>query len=241
MKIKSIKELLGSLFKGNNVEYFDLLEEYEDVVRGQDLELRNTLVGTVRSREQYELNYKHRFYHIPERFVDNPDDIKYVALYRSKNLFADDEPGIKHFGHVISYMRIKRRDIKELHASAFSDDYYYRFDISEWETLHKIIAVREIAPHVALTVNRYLLENVRFANELFVSSNDEFKLHMGLVDITHGVYDGFFVGDCKVRVQRSKILVTTPKGRFSYKINEYKRFPYATLKKISENIFDYNS
>lgn len=237
MKIKSFKELFKSFFQINNIEYFDLLDEYEDLVRGQDLELRNTLVGTVRSREQYELNVKHRFYHIPERFVDNPDDIKYVALYRSKNLFADDEPGIKHFGHVISYMKIKRRDIKELYSSFSPDDYYYRFDIAEWEKLPKTIAVREVAPHVALTVNRYLLENVRFANELFVSSNNEFKLHMGLVDITHGVYDGFFVDDCKVRVQGSKIVLMTPKGKYRYKVSEYKRYPYATMKKISERIF----
>lgn len=233
MKIfRIIKEFLFSLFR--KIEYFDLLEEYEDYVRGQNIEVHDTLVGTVKSREQYEINYKYSFYHIPAYCLDRPDEIKYVALYRSKNIFGDDEPGVKHYGKVISYSKIKRRDIKELMLSFSPDELYYKFEILEWNTMEFPICAKECGPRIYLLANKYVFDNAKYFNELFISNNDEYKLHMGLMDITSGVYDGFFVGDCKVRATRKKIIVKLPNKTFKYRIEEYKRSKLNTLKKISE-------
>ncbi len=236
-----IKELILSVFIIPEVQYFDLLDEYEDYVNGNDVSERNTLVGTVRSKKQYGINYDYDFYHIPENYVNDPETIEYIALYRSKVIFDNDEPGVKHYGKVVSYEKVKRSDIKELLLSANYDDWYYRFNVASWETLETVVRAREIGPNVFLKTNCFLLKNSRFFNELYVSNNNEFKLHLGLIDITNGVYDGFFVRDSKVRVLRSKIIVLNQKGKICFKINEYKRYPLATLKKISEFIFDTES
>lgn len=233
-----ILEFFRSFFRFRNIQFFDLIEEYEDYLCGHDLTKHDTLVGTVKSREQYDTNIKHNFYHIPERFVEFPEDIEYVALYRSKNLFEKDEPGVTHYGRVISCEKVKRRDIKELYLSFNPDDYYYRFEVSAWQELEVPVIAREAAPHVAVTLNRYLLENSKYGYELLISNNEMFKLNLGLIDITNSVYDGFFVGDTKVYTVRSKIIVLSPRGKYVYKVTDYKRKPLATLEMIYLHTFE---
>ena len=234
---KRIKLFFASLFK-RNIHYFDLLDEYEEYLCGQDISFRDTLLGTVRSTDQYDINYKHKFYHIPEKYVTNPDAVKYVALYRSKNLFTSKTTGVLHYGKVISCARMKRRDITELFLSYSYDEYYYKFEVDEWKELSNPIKVRETAPIVACMTSRFLLHNVKFANELLIEDNDTYILHMGLIDIIYGVYDGFFIGENKLRRSGPKIILINPKGKFYYSVSDYKRFPLACLKKISMRIFD---
>ncbi len=225
------------MFRMPEIEYFDLLEEYDDYVRENDVSVHNTLIGTVRSKEQYEINFENNFYHIPVQYVNHPEAIEYVALYRSKSIFGKDEPGVKHYGKVISFTKIKRGDIKELMLSPRHNEWYYRFDVAEWSALEPVVCARELGPNVLLETNCFLLKNSRFFNELFITNNEEYKLHLGLMDITNGIYDGFFIRDSKVRIFRKKIIVLNPNGKIFFKTDDYKRYPLATLKKISEFIF----
>lgn len=233
---KLIKDLFEYLTSFRNITYFDLLDEYEDYVRGEDVSVRDTLVGALRNREQYEVNLNNNFYHIPKSQLEC-DDVRYVALYRSKSLFGSDSPGVIHYGRVKACSLVKRYEIKELAMSFSHDEDYYRFDVDEWQELKNHVLPRETGPHAMLLTNHYLLENARFVNELLIENNEEFKLHLALLDITSGVYDGFFVGDVKVRASHSRIVVITPKGKNYVSIKEYKRTPLATLKKLYSVIF----
>lgn len=233
---KLIKDLFECLTSFRNITYFDLLDEYEDYVRGEDVSVRDTLVGALRNREQYEVNFNNNFYHIPKSQLDR-DDVRYVALYRSKSIFGTDSPGIIHYGRVVSSSLVKRCEIKELAMSFYHEEDYYRFDVEEWLELKNHISVRETGPNAMLLTNHYLLENARFANELLIENNNEFKLHLALLDIISGVYDGFYVGDVRVHTSFSRIVVITPKGKKYISIKEYKHTPLATLKKLSCVIF----
>lgn len=237
--LEAIKNFFCNLFGIYEIHYIDLLDEYEVYIRGLDLSKKNALVGTVRNVEQYQVNYKKLFYHAPVYYVPTPQSVEYVALYRSKNLFEENS-GIMHYGKVSSYSIVERCDIKEI-PKPYSHEKYYRFEISEWYTLERTVKVRESGPHVCMMTNRFFLENARYFNELLISDNDEFKLHLALMDITYGVYDGFFVGDSKVHVKRNKITVITPKGKKHIKISDYKASHIGTLKIISEMIFERES
>lgn len=232
-----IIELFKRLFGINDIVYFDLLDEYEDYVRGQDVSVRDTLVGTVRSTQQYDINIKHKFYHIPETFCDDPARVKYVAIYRSKVIFGSKQPGIKHYGRVSSYEYIKRKDIKELLLSFSADSYYYKFNVDEWVEMIDVIKAREKAPYVSCMTNSYLLKNSGYIYELFFEDNNRFKLHLGIRDIVCGVYDGFFVGEYKVRIQRSKIVIKSQNKKVKFLISDYKHSPYITIEKIADIVY----
>ena len=228
-----IKEFFTYIFGIDRIEYFDLIEEYEDYVRGENLSNTDVMVGTVRSIEQYDTNIESHFYHIPARYVDFPEKVEYIALYRSKNIFGKDEPGVKHYGKVLSFEKIKRREIKELKLSFNPDDDYYRFEVPEWKTLEFPIKARENAPEVYLLTNKFLLFNSKFFYELFIDNNELYKLNLGLRDIVRGVYDGFFVGNFKVRVWWKKIVIKSKDLKMTFDLSDFKRYPYATMKKIA--------
>ena len=229
-----IKEFFLYLFGIDRAVYLD---EYEDYVRGEDLSAFNTMVGTVRSKEQYDVNIKYNFYHIPAHFVDYPEKVEYVALYRSKNIFDKDDPGVKHFGKVLSFEKVKRCEIEELKLSFNPDDDYYRFEVSEWKELEFPVKARESGPSVYLLSNKFLLFNAKYFYELFIDSNDLYKLSLGLSDIVNGVYDGFFIGDFRVRIWCKKIVIKSNENKIAFNVSEYRRYPHATLKKIACLIF----
>ena len=233
-----IKAFLSYLFGIDKAEYFDLLDEYEDYVKGENLSCFDTMIGTVRSKEQYDINISHGFYHIPVRYVDSPEDISYIALYRSKNIFDTDEPGVKHYGRVLSYAKVKRRDINELKLSFAPDEDYYRFEVSEWKTLDFPVKAKESGPIVFLMANKFLLFNARYFYELFISDNDLYKLNLGLRDIVREVYVGFYVGEFRIRVWWNKIVVKSKATKITINVSDYIRYPYATLKKIADIVFD---
>ncbi len=239
--IELIKGFFLFVFDFKKREFFDMLDEYEDYVRGQDISNHNTLVGTVRTREQYDVNFSESFYHIPARFIDSPDEIEYVALYRSKNVFGDDESGIIHYGRVLSHSRVKRSQITSVPSSVDADEYYYVFEVASWEKLDFHVFVKDIGPNVFLLTNFYFLSNSVYSYELFCSNNNEFKLNLALRDVVSGVYDGFFVGDYKIYVAGVRIILLTPKGKIFFKVADYKRHPLSTVKKLSEIIFNADS
>lgn len=234
--IECIKTFLGI----NHIEYFDVMDEYEDYVAGQDLKIRNTLVGSVRSVRQYEVNYEELFYHIPEGYIADPKEIEYVALYRSKKLFGKENAGIVHYGKVVSWDLTERSNITEL-PSEYNTGKYYRFKVSEWFTLKNPVKPRESWPHVCILTNKFLLETSKYINQLILSNNEEFKLYYALYDITHGIYDGFFVEDTKIRVRRSEILLVSSNFKKRYKISEFNSAPVGTTKMIFRDIYgDYS-
>jgi len=217
---------------------FDLLDEYEDWVRDEDVSKRNTLLGSVRSVGQYSVNINCNFYHVPANSVDAPEEVKYVALYRSKNLFADDNPGVTHYGRVTSFVKVKRFEIKELPRSSSSCDDYYRFNVDCWHTLEKPIKARDSAPNVCLKTSFYLLNNSKFVYELYVENNNEFKLLLALWDTVNKVHDGFFAEEARVFTAFSRIIVLTPKYCYLFKIKSFKRQPLKTLTTINSIMFN---
>ncbi|MBQ7897391.1 MAG: hypothetical protein IJ323_03100 [Clostridia bacterium] len=234
-------EIIKKLFFGFVAKrkiLFDLLVDYEDYVGGQNVSVRDTLLGSMKNAEQYDVNLKHNFYHVPVGAVDNPEEVRFVALYRSKNFFVNDNPGVTHYGRVVSFSKVKRRDIKELPLNFSQDNEYYRFDVAEWQTLENPIKARDLAPMACYMTSFYLLNNSKFVYELYIEDNNELKLFLALRDTVNRVHDGFFVGDIRVFIAFSRIIVLTPKGSSIFKIKNFKRFPAKTLTIINGILFN---
>lgn len=100
------------------------------------------LIGTVKNKKQFEVNFAEKFYHIPEAVV--PKDmlpVEYVALYLPAGTFGDEDGCIKFFGRVVKTELVRRGEITSIPARN-PDMTYYRFDIEEWKKLESPI-VRE--------------------------------------------------------------------------------------------------
>ena len=93
------------------------------------------LIGTVKSKKQFEVNYSERFYHIPAAVVPkNMLPVKYIALYLPEGTFGDEEGCIRFYGKIREAKIIKREEIKNIPSRNYGTD-YYKFEVEEWKRL----------------------------------------------------------------------------------------------------------
>lgn len=163
-----------------NIVFFEDKSVYKNIISNFETAKfgdKNVLVGVVKTKTQFEINISKKFYYIPQRFIEKTD-IKYIALYQSKSLFACDS-GIKYYGEVKKVTLAKRDDIKEIPKE--SPELYYRFDIKEWLTLENPIKSKNFA-EVCMYTNIFLLKNAKILPELYISSRTEFILYSCIKD-----------------------------------------------------------
>lgn len=139
---------------------------------------RNVLVGTLKDKEQYNINISNKFYHMPKKNINLvKNNIKYIALYKSKNFFGEDS-GITCYGKVKEINVLKRNEITEIPKA--SDELYCRFEIEEWVELpHKIIS-NGFSLRRSMYTAFYLLNNADTLEELCIKNKEEFRLWMEL-------------------------------------------------------------
>ncbi len=132
---------------------------------------KSVLIGALRNSKQLQIALEHEFYHVPKAVLEDPQNIKCIAIYQSKNLF-DQNAGVKYYGKVITYNEVARYEIKEIPSS--SKDMYYRFEIEEWRMLKtpiKADALGEVATRTTL----YQLLCAEKTSELHLDSKEEYE------------------------------------------------------------------
>ncbi len=165
---------VGKLFKTNSSP--DTQSVADDNIQQPLLEWseRNVLVGVLRNAAQLTVCLKHNFYHIPEKYISERNlPIKYIAIYQSKNFFGSDS-GVRYYGEVESFKRVKRNTIHEIPKD--SDEYYYIFYIKQWNTLPDAIKAKELG-FVRIFTNYELMLNSREVPELMLSNKKEHELY----------------------------------------------------------------
>lgn len=135
---------------------------------------REVLVGSLKSKEQLQINLDYNFYHIPKkniRLVEN--NIKYIALAQSKKIFGDDG-GILWYGKVKNIDLVKRNEIRELPREC--ENLYYKFEIEKWCKLEAKIQISKFQVRSFLYTTLYLLNNACSVTELCLKTRDEFRV-----------------------------------------------------------------
>ena len=93
------------------------------------------LIGTVKSKKQFEINFSEKFYHIPEAVVPkNMMPVEYIALYLPSGTFGDEDGCIRYYGKISETKIVKRDEITSL-PSKNPEMFYYKFEIEEWKKL----------------------------------------------------------------------------------------------------------
>ena len=231
-----ISKIRAFFYKLNHPTIFNLEEEYADIVaKADEISRRNVVVGTVRRREQLPINLENKFYHMPMIQLISAEDIEYVALYQSKNLFSlpTDTNGVTYFGKIISTEMLKRCQIEEIPRN--TREPYVRFEVSSWNRLTPEIKIRERVPKVFVKTSYYLLTNARYTSELFCRNADEYIVHLGMLDILSDVYDGFTYKDLHV-IKRGKVfIIRKGKRKIKFSMKEIKRNTLEKLVEILKN------
>ena len=105
--------------------------------------------------------------------------IRYVALYETETAFGDDAK-IKYYGEVKT-IEIVTGDSCVLGDAVGADpnEQYYLLRVKSWKSLEYPIKPKEKGFYQMYT-NLFLLQNSSFVNELFLRSEEEYRLYSEL-------------------------------------------------------------
>lgn len=216
------------------------MDKLEAKLKAVDWSVRDVLVGTMRSPQQLEACLKHRFYYIPaDRLGDSGASIRYVALYQSQYVFGA-QAGVRYYGEVTKCSAVRRGDITEVKARKGTEQALYsRFDIREWKQLNRPIEAKETG-FVRDFTNLFLLEHSAQTPELWLRSEEEYRLYSGL---KRAVYDdtinepdnglAFGFRGFSVSFADGKILVAEGNGVFAqYELSDFMQYPDSVFQNI---------
>ena len=158
-------------------------DELEAALSAVDFGICNVLVGSLGSREQFAENIAKKYYYVPERNLDvSRLPIRYVAIYQSSHLFAD-QAGIRYVGEVVGHRRLKRKKIKFPIRKNNGEEWYYLFKIKKWKTLENPIDTKHESVYEPKYTNLFLLESCTQSYELFrIRSAGQYRL---LYELNH--------------------------------------------------------
>jgi len=119
-----MEEFLDKLINESSYSTFERSLEpigRENYIQDEYFKDRTVLVGSLRNKEQLEINLKGNFYHTKCSNINLAEhNIKFVALAQSKRQFAG-EAGITYYGKIIDIKVMKRNKIKEAPSDSEED------------------------------------------------------------------------------------------------------------------------
>ncbi len=217
----------------------------EEKLAKVDWSKRDVLVGSLRNAEQLDLCLRYHFYHVPARYVQETDfPIHYIALSQSINLFGPKDAGVSYYGEVTYTKKVHRKEITEVPTIGNPDEWYYRFEIKEWQKLSRPILQKEIGIRKPLFTNIFLLEHSFQVPELTLRTEEEYRLYSELkrsLDSTtineEDAEHGFLFGKNLIIFEFGKIHVYRDNRLFrEYDIKEFSRKPNTVFRRIQTEI-----
>lgn len=147
----------------------------ENYISKDQYDNRNVLVGSLRNKDQLEINLKYNFYHTKKRNINIINKkIEYIAIAQSISNFGVEDSGIKYYGKVKEIKEIKRNEIKEIPNK--SEELYYKFIVDKWLTLDNKIKVKGNNVMNIVYTTEYLLKSADTVSELFIKDKEEFRI-----------------------------------------------------------------
>ncbi len=173
-----VESFLGELVADSSESAFErasLPRGIEERLAKVDWSVKDVMVGTVRSEEQLNFNLQNNGYYVPEKYITKDMlPIRYIALHEQN---IGSEPGIKRYGEVLTVRKIKRGRIPVPMSRNNSEEIYYYFNIRNWESLDKIIEIKDSNRGKPQFTNKFLLDNCSKSYQLFaISSEEEYRL-----------------------------------------------------------------
>ncbi len=234
-----VEEMLDDLISDSSESAFEratLPQGIERKLATVDWNRRDVLVGTLRNKQQFQVNFDHRFYHVSTSAINSGRfPIHYIALYEAGT-------GVQWYGEVETYDTVRRSEITELPKA--SDELYYRINVKEWIKLDHLIKVKEYAPRRLWYTNLFLLEHAAEVPELTIKSETAYRLHIELkrrlASVTINENDNeqaFAIGSTRILLADGIITaIRDGKQVSSVRIDDFKKSVNAQLKVLIQHL-----
>ena len=243
-----MEEFLDKLIKESSYSTFERgLDSIgrENYIKDEYFKDRTVLVGSLRNKEQLEVNLKGKFYHTKCSNVNLAEhNIKFVALAQSKRQFVG-EAGITYYGKVVEIEVVKRNTIRDILSDSEED--YYVFKIDKWERLDRKIEVKGYQVRRLIYTTEYLLHNAAIVTELCIKSKDEYRLWQELKRISSSTeteigekldkdsrIKGFSIEGMKIFIEDDGIRVEHNGKVYVFSRGEFERKPRGVVGRIFE-------
>ena len=214
----------------------------EERLEKYDWSVRDVMVGTVRSKEQFTFNMEKKGYYVPAKYVtDDNLPIRYIALHEEG---IGGESGIKVVGEVLTAQKLKRGKIPVSMSRNNADETYYYFTVRNWQPLDKAIAIKDSSKGKPRFTNKLLLDTCTQSYQLFeITTEEEYRL---MQELNNAFGEGV-VGGEKVFKINDKFSITTLNGKFTIMniagqiidevpIENFQKRPRVTFGKIKEMV-----
>ena len=176
---KLVSNMLDALIDDSNESAFErmsLPKGIEAKLQKVDWHRRDVLIGSLKSRNQFEVCLRDKFYHMPAmNLYDDYLPIRMVVLYQSRALFGS-EAQIAYYGEVKQIQKVKRKEITEIpYEPQQKERDYYRMEIREWKKLARPIQIKERGIYISAFTNEFLLKHSETVSELLLQSAEEYR------------------------------------------------------------------
>ena len=168
-----VTELLDDLISESSASAFEravLPKGIEKKLKKVDWDTTDVLIGNSKDEKHFRDYIEGKYYYTDKRNM-NQFPIQYIALYQNGK-------GIRHFGKVRTVQEIIRdtsdKEGKQLSVKG------YRFSVFDWEELPQPISPSEFAPRPIGYTNYFLLTNSERYSELYLHTEDEYRLYFEL-------------------------------------------------------------
>jgi len=144
-----------------------------------DFSAEDVLVGSFRNQAQFEQNMAGRFYYTAKaNLPGGAAHIQYIAACKHRDWQG---ASVSCYGKVTEIKTLPRRKIPVPLARNNGDEPYLLFRVAEWIPLALPIDITEGGVYVPKCTNLFLLQNSRYAFELFeIHSAEEYRLAKAL-------------------------------------------------------------
>ncbi|MGH4120885.1 DUF2357 domain-containing protein [Clostridium sp.] len=215
----------------------------ENYIKAEYFKDRTVLVGSLRNKEQLDINLKGKFYHTKCSNINLVEhNIKFVALAQSKRSFAA-EAGITYYGKVVDIKVVKRNKIVEIPSDSQED--YYVFKIEEWKRLDRKIEVKGYQVVRVMYTTEYLLNNAEIVTELCIKSKEEYRLWQELKRVSSltetetsrdinkdsGI-KGFSIEGMRIGISDGEIHVECNGNSYEFSVEEFSKRPRGVMERI---------
>ena len=165
--------LIDRSFSSDTTAFADDIAE---VPENYEWNVKDVLIGSVRNEEQYRHCLQKNYYYVPARNITEDDllPVRYVAMALAKSA---SEPGVRYYGNVVRFSRVKRKIIPFPMNKMNGEEDYFVFVVGTWTSLAiPVLPYDEIVYEPRFT-NSFLLKHSEQTYELFnVNSEDQFRL-----------------------------------------------------------------
>ena len=175
-----VEKMLGELVADSEESAFErasLPAGIEKRLSQVDWSRQDVLVGSFKTRNQFQDNYARKYYYVPAKHLERSRlPIHYIAMYQSTKMFGS-EAGIRYYGEVIEAKRLRREEIDFPYDPKKAKDMYYAFMVKEWKELPVAISVKDEGVYEPKFTNLFLVQHCSQSYELFhIHSEEQYRL-----------------------------------------------------------------